>query len=387
MIEKILINSIDSLKNIAFDLNKYLFEHPEISGKEFNSSKKIVTLLRDNGINVEENFCNMPTAFFGSVVKKENSNINIGILTEYDALPGVGHACGHSASCAISVLSALCIKANEDKIDANIDIIGTPDEEVGGGKIYMAEKGVFDKYDYVIMVHLFNKNYPNWKMLAMETYDVKFKGTPAHAAASPWEGRSALDGLMLFIHAMDMMRKSVKPDTIVEGYITNGGEAINIIPEEACGTYGFRSTSIKYIKDTLVPWMRDILNGCAMATQTKAEMTLSGKVYMDIKYNKTGTQVISNVMKKYGMENSEIEKAAASSDIGNVSYRCPAFHPSVAITYDNVSLHSKEFAELVGSKAAENAIINGAKTILGFIGTTLDDTSIIEDIKREFESN
>ena len=384
-IQNRLIENIDEFKEKAFELNKYLFDNPELPGQEYGSVKKIKEILTKYSILVEDNYCDIETAFLGKVIEKKDSKIRIGILTEYDALPGVGHACGHSASCAISVLSALVIKNNEDLINANVDIIGTPDEENEGLKIPMADKGAFDEYDYVMMVHLDTNNRPNWKLLAFETFKIEFFGRPAHAAASPWEGNSALDGLMLAIHGFDLMRKCVKPETIIEGYITNGGVATNVIPEYASGTYTFRSNDSKYVEDTLVPWMKDVIEGSAKATRTKFKISRHGYPFMDMKYNKTGTNLISKIMKENGMENSEHEKAAGSSDIGNVSYRCPAFHPSVAITNEDISLHTKEFADLVGSEASKKAIINGAKTILGFIGKTLDNPELIRRIKNEFE--
>lgn len=383
-VEKILIESIDSLKEEAFNLNKYLFDNPELSGQEYNSVKKIIEVLKNHGIDAKDNYCGIKTSFFGKVVENKNSDIKIGILTEYDALPGVGHACGHSASCAISVLSAIVLKKNEKSIDVNIDIIGTPDEENEGLKIPMADKGVFDDYNYVIMVHLDTNNRPNWKLLAFETYKIEFFGKPAHAAASPWEGCSALDGLMLSIHGFDMMRKCVKPETIIEGYITNGGVATNVISEYASGLYTFRSNDSMYVKESLIPWMKNIVEGCAKATRTNYKVTNHGYPFMDMKYNNVGTKVISEIMDKYGMKNAEHEKAAGSSDIGNVSYRCPAFHPSVAITDEDISLHTKEFADLVGSDSAKKAIKNGTKTILGFIGRTLDERELFDKIKKEF---
>ena len=387
MLEKRVIESIAKYKNEAFLLNEYLFHNPEISGKEHGSVKKIIEVLEKHGIEAKDNFYNIETAFFGNVIVKEDSNINIAILTEYDALPEVGHACGHSASAAISVLAALALKDNEDIINANIDIIGTPDEEDQGMKIPMADSGAFDKYDVAIMVHLDTKNIPNEKMLAFETYEIEFIGKPSHTAANPWDGRSALDGLMLSIHAIDLMRKSTKPYTIIEGFIQEGGIATNIIPEKARGKYTFRSDKAEYIKEELMPWINDIILGSALATQTKAEMSLFGYPFSDMKYLQSGVDLIQDVMTDYGMEYVVMDKASSSSDIGNVSYRCPAFHPTVAITDEPIALHTKEFAELVISKKSEHAIENGAKVIIGFLTRLLMNPEKFKSIREEFNSN
>ena len=386
ILEKKLLESIEKHKEEAFALNEYLFNNPELPGQEYGSCKKIVEVLNKYGIEAKEKFFGIDTAFFGSVIKKENSNINIAILTEYDALPGVGHACGHSASAAISVLSALALKDNEALVNANIDIIGTPDEEDAGMKIPMADGGVFDKYDCAIMVHLSNKNAPNGRFLAFETYELEFTGKPSHAAASPWDGRSALDGLMLSIHAFDMMRKCAKPHTIIEGFIQEGGVATNIIPEKARGKYTFRSNSAEYVEDELVPWMRDIVSGCAMATQTKVNVKPFGYPFRDMKYLDSGTNIIEKVMEDYNMEYKIVEKADGSSDIGNVSYRCPSFHPYVAITNENIALHTKEFADVVISEKSKPCIVNGATVIDGFLARILEDPEKLKEIKDEFNN-
>ena len=381
------MESIDKYKMEAFSLNEYLFHNPEISGKEHGSVKKIIEVLGAHGIEAKDNFHDIETAFFGNVIVKEDSNINIAILTEYDALPEVGHACGHSASAAISVLAALALKDNEDIINANIDIIGTPDEEDQGMKIPMADSGAFDKYDMAIMVHLDTKNVPNWRMLAFETYEIEFTGKPSHTAANPWDGRSALDGLMLAIHAIDLMRKSTKPYTIIEGFIQEGGIATNIIPEKARGKYTFRSDSAGYVREEIMPWVKDILEGSAKATQTKVELKPFGYPFSDMKYLQSGVDIIQDVMTDYGMDYMVMDTPGASSDMGNVSYRCPSFHPSVAITTEPLALHSKEFADVVISNKSEQAIINGATVIDGFVARLLERPEILKAIKEEFDKN
>lgn len=385
-LENMLTKSIEKFSKEAFELNYSLANNPELSSEEFESSKKIVELLNEHGIKTERNFFGFETAFFGRVIENKNSNVNLAILTEYDALPDVGHGCGHSASAAISVLSALALKDNEHLIDANIDIIGTPDEEVKGIKTSMADGGVFDKYDAVIMVHLSNTSMPNTRFLALQAYEIEFTGKPSHAAASPWDGRSALDGLMLSIHGFDMIRKNLRPMTQVEGIILDGGVATNIIPEKAKGKYRFRSNSSKYLDGELIPWVRDIVEGCAKATQTKSEIKLLDYPYRDMNYLESGTDIIKSVMEDYNIKY-EISKAATgSSDIGSVSYRCPAFHPMITITDENVALHTREFAELVKSEKSEQAIYNGSILIDGFIARLLENPDELKKIKIEFNS-
>lgn len=385
-LEDKLFQDISKVQDEAFKLNYDLADNPELPGKEYESSKKIVEILNKYGIESHVDYYDQETAFYGKVVEKKDSNINIGIITEYDALPFVGHACGHSASAAISLLSALVLKENEGKINANIDIIGTPDEEDAGAKVPMADAGAFDKYDFVIMIHLDTKNTPNWRLLAFETYFFEFTGVPSHTAAAPWDGRSALDGLMLSIDAFDKIRKCTRPGTIIEGFIKEGGESTNVIPEKAIGKYTFRSPSSEYVTNELFPWIKDAVEGCAKATQTDVKIIPFGYPFKDMKYNQSGTNVIMEVMDDLGLPYKEQTEPAGSSDIGNVSFRCPAFHPSIAITDKDLGFHTKEFADVVKSEKSETAILNGSKVILGFIARVLENPDLLSKIKEEFNS-
>lgn len=388
MIVEKLIDSIDKYKEEAYNLNFDLANNPEISEQEFESSKKIVELLAKHEIDAELNFCGFETAFFGNVIKKENVKVNFAILVEYDALPDIGHGCGHSASCGISILSALALKANEDLIDANVDIIGTPGEEDEGLKSPMADMGVFDKYDAVIMVHLTSgKNKPNGKFLALDTYEISFKGKPAHCAGSPWEGRSALDGLMLSIHAFDMMRKSLKPGAIIEGIVQGGGTAPGMIPEFAKAKYAFRARNYSEVENEMMPWVKDILEGCAKATQTEYKLETFGYTFMDMVYNQTGTDIIKEIMEDNDFQYEEVKVADGSSDMGSVSYRAPAFHPYVSISEEEIPFHTKAVADFVKSDGSKNVIDRGATIILEFFGRLLENPEKIKEIRKEFEES
>lgn len=388
MIGRKLLDTKEKFQEEAFDLNFDLADNPELPSQEFRSSKKIIQILKKHGIKVEEKPLDIETAFIGKVVSKEESNINIGILMEYDALPSVGHACGHSLSAAISLLSALCIKENEDIINANIDVIGTPDEEDAGLKVPMANAGLFDKYDAVIMVHVGSQySVPNWRLLAIETHEITFEGRESHTAVAPWEGRSALDGLMLSIHAIDMMRKMMKPRTIIEGYIQEGGVNTNIIPGKARAKFTFRSSDIEDLQNCIREWFKDILEGCSLATQTKYTDKIFDYPFKDMLYNEFGTNIIKEVMEENGIIYKESTEAEGSSDIGDVSYRCPAFHPSIAITEEYVALHTPKIVEIVKSEKSKEPILNGANVILGFISKLLDNPDFIKRIREEFERN
>ena len=248
-------------------INDDLADHPELSGEEVESSSKIVELLKKEGFQTEYPFAGYNTAF-KAVYGENNHARKIAILTEYDALPGIGHACGHCTSAAISLLAGLALKELQDELDADIHIIGTPAEETEGAKCVMVKKGVFDKYDMAMMVHLYDENLLAPKVQALDAFFYTFHGKTAHASAAPWEGNNALNGVQLMFHALDMLRQHVKPDVRIHGVIRDGGLAPNIVPEIASAEFYIRSMDRAYLTEVLKK-VDDCARGAAIATQNE----------------------------------------------------------------------------------------------------------------------
>ena len=283
-------SEISKFRADIMQLNDYIADNPEIGSEEFKSSEAIVELLRKYGIDVEYPFNNMDTAFRGTINKGKSKKFVI--LAEYDALRGLGHACGHCASGSISVFSALVLNELRGIIDAQIDIIGTPDEEMTGGKVYMVKNGVFNDYDAAIMIHMFNINAVSMPFLALDSYEYIFHGAPAHASASPWEGRNALNALRLAFDAMDMMRQHVTDDVRIHGYISEGGTASNIVPDKARAEFTFRARERKTLDD-VVNWAHDIGEAAAKATRTSVEINILGEKYDNMTEKETGSRLLS----------------------------------------------------------------------------------------------
>jgi amidohydrolase len=362
MKEKKLVASVEDAKEKVYELHRYLLDHPETSGEEVETSKRIVALLREEGMETEEGFAGMPTAFRARVADGKRAE-RVAILCEFDALPGIGHACGHSASAAISVLAAIGLHRNQDLFDCGVDLIGTPDEEVHGGKIEMVEKGVFDEYAFAMMIHMDTANKIDMKFKALSNYVFTFHGTPAHASSNPWEGRSALNGVMLMIHAFDMMRQTLKPDTRIHGIITEGGEADNVIPDKAVAEYAFRSDDIEELKK-IVEWAMDAAKGAALATQTRVEIRKRNRTYFNMKNNAVLNEFAREAFKDLGLEeNPSRQESLGSSDAGNVSHVCPAVHPCIAVGDVFVPHHTREFEQLMRTPEAQEAIQKGAIAI------------------------
>lgn len=381
--------AIDRNAALAYGLNYFLADNPEVSGREFLAREKICKLLEEHGIETEREFAGIPTAFRGTVRRDPASEIHIAVIAEYDALPELGHACGHCASGSISVLAALALRECAEWLTGNIDIIGTPDEEMVGSKIAMSELGIFDKYDYAVMLHLGSKNIVQAELLALSAFHYIFKGRSSHAASAPWEGKNALNGVMLMIHAFDMMRQHIRPEARIQGIILRGGDASNIVPETAAAEYIARYPDSGYL-DVITDLMRDCARGAALATQTDVDVVQYAPKLDSFKANPSGNRLLAEVFGEVGLEvYTGRNESVASSDIGNLSFRCAAFHPTIAICCPDgdIPLHTREFAAKMKEKDIEKTIADGARVISLMILRTLAEPEKLEAIRRDFREN
>ncbi len=364
-------------------LNDDLADHPEISGQEFESSAKIVELLRRHGFTVEYPFAGLPTAFKAVSGSKKHGR-KVAILTEYDALPEVGHACGHCVSGSISVLAGIAMMEAQDALDVDVDVIGTPVEETDGAKCTMVKQGVFDGYDMAMMIHLDDKNILAPKLLALDSYLYSFKGKAAHASAAPWDGVNALNAAQLMVHAVDMLRQHVTPDVRMHSVYRDGGAAPNIVPETASVEYYVRAEERGYLND-LVRKVDDCARGAAIATQTTYEKAPTAEAYDNLKNNATGLAVLAEVYEELDLPTENTETTFGSSDVGNVSFVCPTFQPTLAIAKPGTPIHTREFADAVKTDLAHDMILKGAEVICLQIIRIFSDPQLLEGLKKDFE--
>ena len=375
--------AIDKHKERVFELNRFLVENPELSGKEFKACEKYEELLRGLNFPIKSQFCGLKTAFHASIKEVQKPKARFALLSEYDALPGIGHGCGHSASGAISLLAALAL--SELNIDANIDLIGTPDEELGSAKITMCSHKAFLGYDLAAMIHLAsNTTNPSMGFLALGLYEIHFKGKPAHASASPWEGANALNAAMLCIHALDMLRGHMLPSSRLSSIITQGGDAHNIVPERASIKVCMRANERAYLAH-LRSCLENCAKGAALATNTSFEMDVKKEVF-NMLINDVATEITREVLAKEGIDFKEDDASLrGSSDIGNTSWLCPALHPMLAVSKDYFALHTRRMHEEMASKSIEDTIIKGARVLAGVILALLEDENRLKELRAEFE--
>lgn len=385
-LKDVLNTNIAANKKELAELNDYMATHPEPSGAEYETSKKLIQFLRDKGYHVEEGFCGFDCAFHG-VYGEDNHNHKIGIFCEYDALPEIGHGCGHCLSGSISLLAALSLIELQDELDCDIHIFGSPLEEISGSKMAFADAGYFDGYELATMVHLYNKNIIAPRLIALDSYMYHFQGKVAHAAVNPWDGINALNALQLMFHGMDMMRQHVKPEVRMHAVIKNGGAAANIVPDEASAEVYVRAPKWADVVEVVKR-----VDGCAQggccATGASWKKERTAEPYYEVKPNQTGHKVLEDVYEELGLktvdDNSEV---FGSTDAGNVSYVCPTFHPCLQVVDEDVLIHTREFAAAMTTDRAHDVMETGAKIIGYQVAKTLSDKDILRGMREDFKNS
>ena len=366
--------------------NDDLADNPEISSQEYESSRKAVELLRAHGFECEYPFDGITTAFKATYGPGGHKH-KVAILTEYDALPGVGHACGHCVSCSISLLAGIALMDNQDELDCDVHVIGTPNEEVDGAKCQMVSDGIFDDYDMAIMIHLYDQNLTRCTLMALDSRLFTFHGKAAHGATAPWDGVSALNAAQLFVHAVDCYRQHVKPDVRMHGIYRYSGEAPNVVPEKASYELYTRSLSRPYL-DELNDRVMKMAEGACLMTGATFEWEPTAAPYDNLKVNETGTAAVLEVFDELGIEvNGDPDKIFGSSDIGNVSFACPAFHPTLQIADKGIAIHTRGFEAEVRSERGHKAIADGAKVIALDIAKIFTDEDRIRKMREDFENS
>lgn len=375
--------AVDASYEEAVALSDCIADNPELSGQEYRSAASICNFLKSKGFKIEEKFAGLDTSFRG-IYGDNNHKYKVAVMAEYDALPGIGHACGHCISGSISALAAVAMSKLQDELDCDVHIVGTPNEEIDGAKCAMVNQGIFNNYDMAMMIHLYDQNLLYCKLLGLHSYLYAFCGKAAHASAAPWDGVNALNAVQLMFHAVDMLRQHVTPDVRMHGVVRNGGEAPNIVPEEASCEFYFRALDKEYLQG-IVEQADRIAEGAAMATGCTWKRESTAAVYDNLKNNASGIECLREVYEELGIDiNGDHDKIFGSSDAGNVSFVCPTFHPTLQIVERGVPIHTREFAAAAKSDAGHDAIKLGANVIALQIAKIFSDEQKIADMKKDF---
>lgn len=343
----------------AIHLSEDLAAHPELPHQEFESSRKMAELLKDAGFEVTYPFAGYATAFCACLDNGDGPCI--ALLTEYDALPEIGHGCGHNLHGSLSVLTGLTLLELKDYFKGKIYVIGTPAEEENGAKTGMAEQGIFDNMSLAIMMHSWagGKCLPDMDVLSLRCYVAEFYGESAHAVAGPWHGRSALAAGRKFLDLIDARRECFTPDVHVNAVILDGGKSPNIIPDYTKIRLEFRTNSMARLEQ-IDDMIKKCANAAAMALDCRVTLEFGLSDFYDMVRVKPLEDSVEDYFHDFGFATAPIQPATGSSDVGNVSYRCPSIQPLLSITDENLALHTPAFRNATLKPAAYDALAGGA---------------------------
>lgn len=373
--------SINKSAEEAFALSDYIGRNPETAWNEHKAAGAHVEMLRSKGFEVEFPYI-FETSYRTSTGRGKPA---IALFAEYDALPEIGHGCGHNVHGVMSLLAAVGLKEVIGDIAGQVVLIGTPAEEMECGKGLLLNNGAFSDIDCALMIHsTLGLNVAHIETPANYHYTFTFKGRPAHAALEPWSGRSALEATMLFFHAIEMMRHHIKPgEAIVHGIIREGGVLPNIIPEKVTSEFSIRGKEDKPFEEVL-EWILDAARGSALATQTEAEWEKAKNSVNALQKNPALIDLAIESFEYFGIQHERSIALSGSTDMGNVSIECPALHAGLSIADESATLHSKEFAEIASSDKVHPSIIKGAAVLARIAFRILAEKGLIERIGEDF---
>jgi amidohydrolase len=377
------MKEVDQLKQLLFSVSKEVFENPETAYQEYKASTLLTDILEKEGFEVKKDICGYETAF---TAKYGTGKIKIAFLAEYDALPDIGHGCGHNIIAAAGLGAGIALKniVEKEHLDATVYVIGCPGEEAEGAKVAFAEEGVFDDVDCALMIHPANRTLITEGFLAIRELRFKFYGEASHAAAFPEKGINALDGVIQTFNGINALRQHLREDVRIHGIIIHGGDAPNIVPAYAEAYFFVRATDNEYLEQVLKK-VKNCAQGASAATG--AELTIEeGKGYKAFYPNKILADIFEKNLRSLGVAIDEPKKfgGLGSSDIGDVSCVIPCLHPFIRVTEKELGGHSPEFAAAAISERGNDVIIIGAEAMVLTALDILNDPTLLEKVKEEF---
>ncbi|MFD2211554.1 M20 family metallopeptidase [Virgibacillus halophilus] len=375
----------DQIKNDLVGISNQLYENPELGDEEYESMKLLVDYLRAQDFKVETGIVDRDTAFRAEY-SSDKPGPTIAYLAEYDALPGIGHGCGHNLIATMAVGAGVVLRKHVQEIGGKVVVLGTPAEETNGAKVPMSEQGVFDDIDVAMMVHPADVSSESGPMLAMDAIQFSYTGKASHAAASPEEGINALDGVIQLFNGINALREHVPSDVRMHGIITNGGEAANIVPEKAVAQFYVRADK-REVLDDVVAKVKNIAHGAASMTGATVDISNYELSYDNMITNHALSDAFTQNLKTYSKHPvSPAVKATGSADMGNVSQVVPAIHPYVGLNEPGLVFHTKAFADKTITKDGETAMADAVLALAQTGYDVITKKDLLSAIKKEFEN-
>ena len=385
-VKDLIAPAVDRLAADLERLSRQIHDHPELGYQEVKAAAWLAEFLERQGFAVERGVAGIETAFRASLGSGDGPTV--AILCEYDALPGIGHACGHNVIAAAGAGAGAALAAVRDRLPkGRVQVIGTPAEEGGGGKVRLIKGGVFSTVDAAMMIHGFDRWIMHQDLLGIVRVGFEFTGKAAHASADPWEGVNALDAVIQTFNNVSMLRQQIRPESRIHGIVTSGGAAANIIPEFASATFYVRAAELDYMW-ALQKRVIACAEGAAKATGTSLKVIEQpDNVYEPMRRNATLLDLFRANAKTLGVaESPESRDRMGSSDVGNVSQVIPTIQPMVQIAPEGTPIHSRAFEEAAVKPLARDGLLASAKIMAMTTCDLLANPALVTDARREFEA-
>jgi len=375
-------DSVESQRQQLIQLSLNIHDNPELGLKEEKASTWLTNYLEKNGFRVERGLGGLATAFRATYGQ---GSPTIALLAEYDALPKIGHGCGHNIIAASAVGAGVASKCVIDQLGGTVVVLGTPGEEGSGGKIEMVKAGVFEGIDVAMIVHPNTRNMPTEEALACSSLEVEFFGRAAHASGQPHQGVNALDAMILAFTAINSLRQHIKPDARIHGIITDGGEAPNIVPAHSAAVFLVRAIDNDYLAE-LKDKVLNCFTGASVATGARLEYKWRETTYAPMKNNMVLAELVKKNLESLGREVEAFDPriGLGSTDMGNVSQVVPSIHATIAIAPVGVLLHTPEFAAAAASQAGQQGVIDAAKALAMTVVDILGQPTVLDRIRQRF---
>jgi len=359
-----LVAEIDKRAEMLIDASHQIHANPELCYEERFAHDLLTSILETEKIDVERHAFDLETAFIARA--GEGDGPTIAVLCEYDALPGIGHACGHNIIGSAGLGAGIAAATLASELGCKVVVLGTPAEEGGGGKELLIQRGALEGVDAAMMVHPAGADLARMDVIAIHQMKVQYHGQAAHAAAFPHKGRNALDAAVLGYMNVAALRQHIKPNERIHGIFTHGGDKPNIVPRYTEAEWYVRSPTLKTL-DKLKPRVVACLEAGAHASGCEMEIEWQDPAYADMVDNRAMLDLYIANAKTTGrtlIESTEGgPQVVGSTDMGNVSYVVPSIHPMIKVAPSHLSIHTPEFAEYTASADGDNAVIDGAKTM------------------------
>ncbi len=379
-------DAIAAARAEILELSHRIHASPEIAFEEHKASEWVSDVLRRYGYDVELPAGRLSTAIRGRKVGSRGlDGPRIAVLAEYDALPELGHGCGHNTMAASGVGAAIGLAAVIDQIQGEVVFLGTPAEEYGSGKQFMIEDRLFEGVDAALLFHPSDRTSVETALLALEDVEVEFKGVAAHAAGNPWQGKNALDALVILLTSIGLWRQQLRPDARVHGIVVDGGSASNIIPDHASGRFTIRAADESYF-DALRTRFAELVSAAAMAAGCEGSATFSGRS-RTMRDNHTLGRLFGANLAALGIEIEPLDRShLVSSDMGNVSWVVPAIQPFIAICREGTPMHSIAFREAAVTAEADDVTVIAATALAHTAFDLFADPGRVEEAWAEWQA-